>query len=100
MISPQENDVTNLSVLEPAVESSYTLDVVAHLTGVSEQTILHYQEQGLLHPTPTFDDEALLHLRRIEHLRSTYEANLQGVKLMLELMDEIEHLQRRLRARR
>ena len=85
---------------EPPV---YSLDIVAQITGVSSTTILHYQEQGLIHPAaPTggFDDETLHTLRRIEHLRHTSEANLTGIKLILELLDEVDRLKAELRARR
>lgn len=84
---------------EPPV---YTLDIVAELAGVSTTTILHYQEQGLIHPaepTGDFDDETVHTLRRIEHLRHTSEANLTGIKLILELLDEVDRLKATLRAR-
>jgi DNA-binding transcriptional MerR regulator len=88
---------------DPGEPTTYTLDIVAELTGVSSQTILHYQEQGLIHPAaPTggFDDETIHTLRRIEHLRVTSAANLTGIKLILELLDEVDHLKAALRARR
>ena len=87
----------------PDEQPAYTLDIVAELTGVSSQTILHYQEQGLIHPvasTGDFDDETIHTLRRIEHLRHTSEANLTGIKLILELLDEVDRLNTALRARR
>ena len=49
---------------------------------------------------PAFDDEAVHTLRRIDHLRSTCEANLSGLKLILDLLDEVERLQTELRAKR
>jgi DNA-binding transcriptional MerR regulator len=79
-------------------QATYTLEMVAEITGVSSQTILHYQENGLLR-SPEFDDETLHTLRRIDYLRSTCEANLTGLKLMLDLLDQVEHLQAELRAR-
>lgn len=88
---------------DPDEPTTYTLDIVAELTGVSSQTILHYQEQGLIHPAaPTggFDDETIHTLRRIEHLRVTSAANLTGIKLILELLDEVDQLKAALRARR
>jgi DNA-binding transcriptional MerR regulator len=88
---------------DPDGQPAYTLDIVAELTGVSTKTILHYQEQGLIRPavsTGDFDDETVHTLRRIEHLRHTSEANLTGIKLILELLDEVDRLQAALRARR
>ena len=88
---------------DPDEPTTYALDIVAELTGVSSQTILHYQEQGLIHPAaPTggFDDETIHTLRRIEHLRVTSAANLTGIRLILELLDEVDQLKAALRARR
>lgn len=88
---------------DPGEPPVYTLEIVAELTGVSTKTILHYQEQGLIHPTGSagdFDDETLHTLRRIEHLRSSCETNLTGVRLILGLLDEVDRLTTALRARR
>lgn len=80
---------------------AYTLEIVAEITGVESQTILFYQEQGLISPPDAgeFDDEAVRTLRRIEHLRRTCEANLAGLKLILALTDEVERLRSAVRAR-
>ena len=43
----------NLPLYEPDEQASYTLDIVSEITGISSQTILHYQEAGLIPPTPT-----------------------------------------------
>ena len=101
MIPPSEDSA--LPLFEPDPEATYTLEVVAELCGISTQTVLHYQEQGLLPRTPrpaSYTDEALRALRRIEDLRTHYEMNLEGIKLMLQLMDDLERLQRDLRSRR
>lgn len=88
---------------EPDDEATYQLDIVAQLTGISSQTIVHYQEHGLIHPVAgqdSFDDEAIHTLRRIEHLKATCEANVSGLKLILDLMDQVECLKSELRALR
>ncbi|HTB79390.1 MAG TPA: MerR family transcriptional regulator [Opitutaceae bacterium] len=94
-------------VFEPDLDAVYTLEVVVELTGVSSQTILHYQEQGLISPVAAsgsgvrqFNDEALRTLRRLEHLRTRYEMNLRALKFTLGLLDKMESLQADLRARR
>lgn len=87
---------------EPEENASYQLDIVESLTGITSQTILHYQECGLIRtsvPFGEFDEEALRTLRRIEHLRDTCEVNITGLKLILDLMDEVERLRAELRAR-
>lgn len=77
---------------------TYTLDILAEITGVSTQTILHYQEQGLIREE--FDDETVRSLRRIEHLRESCEIDTKALKLLTQLMDEVEQLREELRARR
>lgn len=80
----------------------YTLEILSELSGVSTQTILLYQEQGMIHSGAAgdFDDEALLCLRRIEHLRDSCGVNLTGLKLLLSLLSEVDDLRAALRARR
>jgi len=77
---------------------TYSLEVLAETTGVSTQVIVQYKEHGLL--PPRFDDEAVRALRRIEHLRETCEMNLRGLKMLTQLLDEVEQLRQELRARR
>ncbi|MBN8419452.1 MAG: MerR family transcriptional regulator [Verrucomicrobia bacterium] len=77
---------------------TYSLEVLAETTGVTTQVIVQYQEHGLL--PPRFDDEAVRALRRIEHLRETCEMNLRGLKMLTQLLDEVEQLRQELRARR
>jgi len=80
------------------MNETYTLEVLAEITGVTTQTIVQYQEHGLIRPE--FDDETIRALRRIEHLRESCEMNLAGLKLITGLLDEVEQLREELRARR
>jgi MerR family transcriptional regulator/heat shock protein HspR len=84
--------------MNPDEETVYTLEVIARISGVDAETILHYQEQGFIRPLPDtgnrFDDEALRKLRRIEHLRATCGVNETGLRFMLDLLDEVERLKR------
>ena len=84
--------------------TGYSLEILARITGVSTQTIVQYQEHGLLpcHPDTAapFDDESVRSLRRIEHLRTSCETNLAGLKLLTALLDEVERLRAELRSRR
>lgn len=77
----------------------YSLDVIAELAGVDTRTVLLYQKKGFLSPVSgdeermaTFDTEALRQLRRIEHLRNTCVMNETGLRLMLDLLREVEYL--------
>lgn len=79
----------------------YTLEILAQITGVSTQTVLEYQEHGIIHPScgggSLFDDEAIRSLRRLQHVRETCEMNLSGVKLLAGLLEEVERLRAELR---
>lgn len=103
-MNPPTDDHTELPIYDAGEEHRpYTLEFVAKITGVSSQTILHYQEQGLIHTSAeardAFDDETVHTLRRIEHLRHTCETNDSGLKLILGLMDQVEELRAALRRR-
>ncbi len=73
---------------------TYSLEVVAEITGISSRTILRYQEAGLIRSS-VYDDETLRTLRRIEHLQNTCGVNEHGLRLILGLMDELERLRGR-----
>ena len=88
---------SELPLYEPDTDATYQLDIVAQLTGISSQTILHYQEHGLIR-SADLDDEAVHTLRRIEHLRQTCEANISGLKLIIDLMNQVERLKSELRS--
>lgn len=101
--SPSPSD---LPVYNEETDIFYTIDVIAELAGVAPQTVLHYQEQGFIRPasrepgeSALFDVECLRQLRRINHLRATCEMNDTGLKLMLDLLHEIECLREERRQR-
>jgi DNA-binding transcriptional MerR regulator len=95
---------TPTSPSQPENGTVYSLEILSELTGVSTQTILQYQEHGLIRTgsgdESRFTDETLRLLRRIEHLRELCEPNLTGLKMLTLLLDEVEALRRELRARR
>lgn len=84
----------NLPIHPEDAPACHTLDVVARLTGVHTDAILHYQESGLIGSDP-YDDETVRTLRRIEHLRTTCGVNEAGLRLILGLMEELERLRSR-----
>lgn len=107
MNSPTESNADDLPLIEPSFGASYTVDVVAELTGVSSQTILFYHEQGLIPAIESgppgerhFDDETLRVIRRLEHLRSELQLKEPALKLMVTLLSELEQLREEARARR
>jgi DNA-binding transcriptional MerR regulator len=80
------------------MSEAHTLEVLAQLTGLSTQVLVSYQEQGIIQPQ--YDDDTVRRLRRIEHLRESCEMNLEGLRLMARLLDEVEFLRDELRRRR
>jgi len=93
-----------LQVFEPGAQTVYTIEVAAQLTQVPRRLIVLYYKHGLLSPVTDpagsgwyFDDEAIRTVRRIEYLRSVCGLNLAGVKLVIDLMEEVERLRAELR---
>lgn len=102
-MKPLPEIARNIAPQRQPDESRYDLEVVAELTGIHPQAILDYQEQGLLQtvePDGNYNDESVYTLRLIEQLRSTCEANPSGIKLILELIDEVDCLRSALRNQR
>ncbi|MFM2167860.1 MAG: MerR family regulatory protein [Verrucomicrobiota bacterium] len=79
------------------MSETYTLEVLAQMTGLSTQMLVSYQEHGIIQPQ--YDDDTVRRLRRIEHLRESCEMNLEGMRLMARLLDEVERLREELRRR-
>ncbi len=84
---------------EAETDVRYSIEVIASLAGVDAHTVIHYQEQGFIRPVmqsapdnSLFDAESLRQLRRIEHLRATCAVNDTGLKLILDLLHEVECL--------
>lgn len=84
--------------MSDSTQPTYSLEILAQTTGVSTQTIVQYQEHGIIRPD--FNDDTVRALRRIEALRESCEMNLQGIKLLTQLLDEVEQLRAELRTRR
>jgi MerR family transcriptional regulator, heat shock protein HspR len=79
----------------------YVISVAAELVGVHPQTLRNYERSGLLDPSRTaggsrrFSDVDLDRLRRIQSLINE-GLNLEGVRRVLRLEDEVAALQREL----
>lgn len=76
----------------------YIISVAAELAGVHPQTLRIYERKGLLDPARTsggsrrYSEEDISRLRRISELTAS-GLNLEGVKQVMELEDEIRRLQ-------
>lgn len=112
---PPSPSSRGLPVYNGESDTRYSIEVISELSGVEARTVLHYQEQGFLRAASAaardereageageaalFDVESLRQLRRIEHLRATCQMNDAGLKLILDLLHELECLREERRQR-
>jgi MerR family transcriptional regulator/heat shock protein HspR len=79
----------------------YVISVAAELAGVHPQTLRIYERKGLLDPARTgggsrrYSDVDIERLRRIQDLTAA-GVNLEGVRRIIELEDEVLRLRREL----
>lgn len=79
----------------------YVISVAAELTGVHPQTLRIYERKGLLDPARTgggsrrYSERDLERLQRIQDLTAA-GVNLEGVRRILELEDQVARLEREL----
>src|SRR5438270_9954503 len=79
----------------------YVISVAAELAGVHPQTLRIYERRGVLDPARTgggsrrYSDRDIERLRRIQGLTGS-GLNLAGVKLVMELEEEVVRLRREL----
>jgi chaperone modulatory protein CbpM len=83
-----------------------TVKDLSRMCAVDERHIVEYVEEGVLRVVQIdttewhFTGAALRRARLALRLERDLELNLAGVALALELMEELEHLRRELKARR
>jgi chaperone modulatory protein CbpM len=80
-----------------ADEHALELEAFAAACGTAPEFIQSLVDEGLVqpiavHPAWRFGGEELARVRRIRRLQRDFEANLQAVAVMLDLIDEIERL--------
>jgi len=79
----------------------FVISVAAELAGVHPQTLRIYERKGLLDPARTgggsrrYSDRDIERLRRIQDLTGA-GLNLAGVKLVMEMEEELRRLKREL----
>jgi DNA-binding transcriptional MerR regulator len=95
----EEIPAATLQRFEPDADTVYPLDTAARIARVPRHLILVYYKHGLITPLSDpdyggyyFTNEAIRTLQRIGHLHTTCGINLTGVRLILDLMDEVERL--------
>lgn len=85
-------------------QAAYSLEEAAQLTGVHSDLLRKYCDLGLLGEAraantdePTFDEDALYEVRRIEHYHRHLGVNLHALPVVCDLVREVERLRAELR---
>lgn len=79
----------------------YIISVAAELTGVHPQTLRIYERKGLLSPKRTsgntrrYSERDIRRLQTIQDLTQNEGVNLAGVRMIMELENEVGRLRRR-----
>jgi DNA-binding transcriptional MerR regulator len=83
----------------PDPDEVYSIDIAARLTGLPRHLVLVCCKRGLVQPWTDpeyggyfFDVEAIRTLRQIEYLHARCGVNLEGIEIILQLIDEVERL--------
>jgi MerR family transcriptional regulator/heat shock protein HspR len=89
---------------EDADRAVYIISVAAELAGVHPQTLRIYERKGLLRPARTagntrrYSNRDIDRLRTIQRLTQEEGLNLAGVRMIVEMEDEIERMRQRVKA--
>ena len=88
-----------LQLFKPDPAAVYSLEAAARLAHVPRRTILIYCKHGLITPSDDlgsggyfFNAEAIRALRRIQSLRAICGDDLAGIRMILDLTDEVHRL--------
>ena len=82
------------------IRAVFVISVAAELAGMHPQTLRIYERKGLVDPQRTvggsrrYSEDDINRLRRIQELTST-GLNLEGVRRVLELEDEVRRLKQK-----
>jgi MerR family transcriptional regulator/heat shock protein HspR len=80
----------------------YIISVAAELAGVHPQTLRIYERKGLLTPARTagnnrrYSERDIQRLRMIQRLTQIQGINLAGVKMIVEMEDQLDRMRRRM----
>ena len=86
----------------PEDRALYIISIAAELAGVHPQTLRIYERKGLLSPARTagntrrYSNRDIERLRMIQRLTQEHGVNLAGVKMIVDLENELERLRRQL----
>src|SRR5438093_13073977 len=92
----------NRNAPQPSDRALYIISVAAELAGVHPQTLRIYERKGLLNPARTagntrrYSDRDIARLRAIQKLTQEQGVNLAGVRMIVELQNEIDRMRERM----
>ena len=102
----ERTNTRSIQLFEPPSDAVYTIETAAHLLDLPRRRILVYCKHRLLASVNDpadgyyFDRGAIKTLRRIESLRAIWGDNFRGIKIILDLMRELERLHSEVRSLR
>jgi MerR family transcriptional regulator, heat shock protein HspR len=85
----------------PRERAVYVISVAAELAGVHPQTLRMYERKGLLAPKRTsgntrrYSEADIARIRAIQELTQLGGISLSGVKLFIEMREQLAEMQRR-----
>jgi MerR family transcriptional regulator/heat shock protein HspR len=89
---------------QPEERAVYIISVAAELAGVHPQTLRIYERKGLLRPARTpgntrrYSQSDIARLQMIQKLTQEQGLNLAGVKMIVEMEDQLDRMRRRMEA--
>lgn len=95
MARRDSNEVSSSKRVDRAV---YVISVAAELAGVHPQTLRLYERKGLLSPRRTpgnsrrYSERDVEQLRRIQRLTQEVGVNLAGVRMIMEMEEQLDRM--------
>lgn len=93
-----------LELYQPNPNVRYSLDATAHISGVSRRSILIYCRAGLIQPqfqspfgVMEFTEETIYLIRKLETFRKTHGLDLTSLKIIFDLIAEVNLLRTEVR---
>ena len=102
--SQEKTEYVRVTVINPDTGKLFDLRTAAEYTAVDPDGIRAYCREGLIRATrfkedgePLFDEDGIYWLRRIQSLRTEMRLEGPGLRIVLDLMQEVERLRQQLR---
>src|ERR1700747_2334855 len=102
--SHETKEYVRLTVINPDTGKLFDVTTAAEYTAVDPDGIRPYCREGLIRATrykedgePLFDEDGIYWLRRIQSLRTEMRLEGPSLRIVLDLMQEVERLRQELR---